>query len=113
MPEQRCSGEVEVLREGFVDTTVGLDEVLGHLVLPPRVDLFRSHRLLHGLDVIGLEVTDDHAVLWAQEQGVIAPPGASQGITYLLLYVLMDLDVLGQPLGAHVEQEAAASRGTC
>src|SRR5690606_17762579 len=56
------------------------------------------------------EIADDQAVLRAQEEGVIAPSGVRERLAHLLPDALMRGDVVGEPLGAHVEQEAAAVR---
>src|SRR6185437_6212066 len=80
-------------------------EERGHLGLPARVDLRRFHRALCRLEVLGLAVADQHAVL-AQEERVVGPAGLAERREHLGPDGPMTLAVLAETIRAHPELEA-------
>src|SRR4051794_11786854 len=105
--------EVEDLCE-LGETGVGAclaegDEELRHLRLPPGVDVRRLHPGEGGLQVGGLEVADQQAVL-TQEQRVVVPPGRRQCAEHVGPDRPVPCGVLLDPVGPDLELEAHALR---
>src|SRR5699024_11696558 len=76
------SGEVEVLRQHLLLAAAG-GEVLAHRRLPAGADRGAGDGVLRGVDVVGLEVAHDHAVLGPQEERVVAPAGGGERLAHL------------------------------
>src|SRR5699024_8281060 len=57
-------------------------EVLAHRRLPAGADRGAGDGVLRGVDVVGLEVAHDHAVLGPQEERVVAPAGGGERLAH-------------------------------
>ena len=94
------------LEEPCVGSCVAeVDEELRHLGLPPAVDLGRVHAVEGRLQIGGLEVPDQQAVL-TQEQRVVVPSGRRQCAEHVRPHGGVPRGVLLEAVGPHLELEA-------
>src|SRR5205823_2704663 len=82
-------------------------EEAAHLGLPAGVHLGLLHRAPRRLEVVALDVADEHAGI-GEEEGVVAPARRRQRGAHLRPDRGMPPAVLGDPLGSHLELKAHA-----
>src|SRR5438067_4416177 len=82
-------------------------EEAAHLGLPAGVHLGLLHRASRRLEVVALDVADEHAGI-GEEEGVVAPARRGQRDAHLRPDRSVPFAVLGDPLGPHLELKAHA-----
>jgi hypothetical protein len=82
-------------------------EELRHLGLPAGVDVRRLHAGESGLEVLGLQVADEQAVI-VEEQRVVAPAGGAERRQHVRPHLAVARLVLIETVRPHPQKEAHA-----